>query len=145
MYAASERDTYEQVMERDGRRCLICGTRDRPTLHHLLPRGAGGTVFPIDPRLGIVACGSGTTGCHGLVENMGRRDGWAYELGYLTRHGHALSMLRDDPDSTWLVWGHADRVWWELTRGGVRTALGSRPAPAPLVLAALDAALGTAA
>jgi hypothetical protein len=136
-----EADVREIVMERDGRACILCGTRDRPTLQHIAPRGMGGTSQPIDPRLGIVIHGSGVSGCHGAVERDGRADGWAYELRYLARHGQVLDRLRDDPDATWLVWGHADRVWWELTRAGTRLPVPQEAAPDRSVLTELDAAL----
>jgi hypothetical protein len=126
--AAADAEVYAQVMERDGRTCLACGTRDRPTLQHILPRGAGGTSRPLDPRLAVVLCGSGTTGCHGLVEHEGRYDGWAYDLFLLVRHGAEVDALLADPDATLLVWGPAAGVWWELFVSGVRTA---RPDLAP--------------
>lgn len=44
--------------------CALCGAVDF-SLHHVLKRSQGGD----DVRENIVAlCGSGTTGCHGLVE-----------------------------------------------------------------------------
>jgi hypothetical protein len=128
---------YEQVMERDGRACILCGTRDRPTLQHIVPRGAGGTAYPIDARMGVVLHGSGTTGCHGAVEREGREQGWSYDLGYLLKHGIVLDQLRADPDLPWLVWGHADRVWWELTAAGTRLPVPQRTPPDPEVLAGL--------
>jgi hypothetical protein len=46
------------------RECLVCGGPSA-TGHHVLARGAGGddVLENITPL-----CGSGTTGCHGLVE-----------------------------------------------------------------------------
>lgn len=41
-----------------------CG-RHGATFHHVLPRGERGDD---DPRNGIMLCGDGTTGCHGLAE-----------------------------------------------------------------------------
>lgn len=44
------------------------------TLHHIIPKSLGGD----DVADGVApACGSGTTGCHGLIEN---RDPWACTL-----------------------------------------------------------------
>lgn len=48
--------------------CRVCGS-GWDSLHHLYPRGQGGddaieNLIPL--------CGSGTTGCHGLVENHNR-------------------------------------------------------------------------
>lgn len=139
---AVEADVYTQVMERDGHACVLCGTRQRPTLQHILPRAAGGTSIPIDARLGIIACGSGTTFCHGAIEHAGRYEGWAYQLGYLARHGRALEQVRLDPDATWLVWGHDARVWWELTRAGTRLAVPQEAAPDVDTLRLVDAAIG---
>lgn len=46
------------------RRCLLC-PEQAWTLHHLVPRSLGGD----DVRENLVPlCGSGTTGCHGLIE-----------------------------------------------------------------------------
>lgn len=47
------------------RSCGICGERSA-TGHHVISRGQGGDDVPAN----IVAlCGSGTTGCHGEIEN----------------------------------------------------------------------------
>lgn len=47
------------------RGCVVCG-RPAATGHHVLPRGRGGD----DVAENLVAlCGSGTTGCHGDIEN----------------------------------------------------------------------------
>lgn len=44
--------------------CRLCGTIVFVTAHHLIPRGQGGR-WHFDNIVGL--CGSGTTGCHGLV------------------------------------------------------------------------------
>ncbi len=45
--------------------CRICGRPPRNSLHHLVPRSLGGD----DTYANLVPlCGSGTTGCHGLIE-----------------------------------------------------------------------------
>ena len=36
------RRTREQVLNRDGRRCTLCGSTDRLEVHHLVPRSLGG-------------------------------------------------------------------------------------------------------
>src|SRR6476660_6104163 len=46
-------------------RCRICGGR-AGTLHHLVPRSLGGDDC-VDNLVAL--CGSGTTGCHGLIEH----------------------------------------------------------------------------
>lgn len=133
-YLAAEAQVRAVVMDRDGHACVICGSRDRVTFHHCLPRSAGGSSIPIGPHQAIAACGSGTSGCHGMVERAGREQGWAYRLGYLARHGLDPS---ETPDGTRLVWGHAARLWWELWPSGVRTARPDLPRPAPVDLAGL--------
>lgn len=100
------------VIKRDEARCVICGQgisgeRGKDwSLHHRLPRGAGGSreVFINLPANLIVICGSGTTGCHGWAES---RRTEAQDAGYLIRHGddpadmpihhavHGLSWLDD--------------------------------------------------
>lgn len=46
--------------------CRICGAPGPSNLHHIVPRSLGGgdTFHNLAPL-----CGSGTTGCHGLVES----------------------------------------------------------------------------
>jgi HNH endonuclease len=55
-----------------GRPCRVCGrlgARWNRSLHHLVPRSLGGD----DVAANLVAvCGSGTTGCHGLIEARDR-------------------------------------------------------------------------
>ena len=56
-------------------------TRDRVSIHHRMPRKAGGTR---DARLNtlsrlMLVCGTGTTGCHHWIEQhriIGRDRGW---------------------------------------------------------------------
>lgn len=66
------------VLERDGYGCVRCRRfitgPDGYSLHHRRPRGAGGTKRPETdlPANLLTLCGSGTTGCHGVVES--RRD-----------------------------------------------------------------------
>lgn len=47
------------------RSCRLCGTPFNVNAHHLIPRSRGGR-WHVDNLVGL--CGSGTTGCHGLVE-----------------------------------------------------------------------------
>ena len=54
--------------------CRVCQTPFKPTLHHLLARSLGGD--DVADNL-VPLCGSGTTGCHGLVE---AREPWACSL-----------------------------------------------------------------
>ena len=67
------RKVRKLVLERDGWCCVRCGrwVKNRPySLQHRDARGMGGTSDPEinSPVLLIVLCGSGTTGCHGEVE-----------------------------------------------------------------------------
>lgn len=54
----------DAVKARDGEGCLLCGAPD-VTRHHVLSRSLGGDDAAENV---ILLCGSGTTGCHGLVE-----------------------------------------------------------------------------
>jgi hypothetical protein len=137
-YVAAEQLVKDQVLARDGC-CILCGTRSRPNVQHCLPRGMGGTRFPLDPRLAVVLHGSGTTGCHGAVERL--REDWTKALGYLLTHGATLDRLRDDPDATRLVWYHHERVWKELFVSGVAVMRAELEAPPPPVLHAVDDAV----
>lgn len=48
-----------------GRSCRVCRATLAETLHHLIPRSNGGS--DVEDNL-IPVCGSGSTGCHGLLE-----------------------------------------------------------------------------
>ena len=54
--------------------CRICDTNTAESLHHLVSKSLGGD--DVAENL-VPLCGSGTTGCHGLVE---ARDPWACSL-----------------------------------------------------------------
>jgi hypothetical protein len=53
--------------------CRVCGSHPT-TLHHILSKSLGGD--DIADNL-VAVCGSGTTGCHGLIEAF---DPWACSL-----------------------------------------------------------------
>ena len=79
--------TRAVVWRRDGHACVRCGeTQGSLSLHHRLPRGAGGSTAPRTNGAAnlILLCGSGTTGCHGWVESNRTE---SYDLGYLVRRG----------------------------------------------------------
>ena len=67
---------WERIREEkiNGRSCRVCVAFLAATAHHLVPRSLGGDDVE-DNLVGL--CGSGTTGCHGLVE---ARDPWACSL-----------------------------------------------------------------
>lgn len=72
--------TRELVRWRDRDRCRRCGATTWQ-IHHRKPRGMGGSRDPLinDPSNLVLLCGSGTTGCHGWVEQHrteARRQGW---------------------------------------------------------------------
>lgn len=63
--------------------CEVCGCRLREkgwNAHHRAGRGMGGTRREVTCADGLVVCGSGTTGCHGLIE---RERKWALDNGFL--------------------------------------------------------------
>lgn len=82
------------VAERAGYCCEVCGTRlagvggwTQPhSFHHRQPRGMGGTSR-LDVHAAyclLLLCGTGTTGCHGLIESSRAA---AYPVGWLVRQG----------------------------------------------------------
>ncbi len=81
--------TVALVLERDQDACARCGAGihgDRGwdwSIHHRCARGMGGSrsVVWMNRAANLVTlCGSGTTGCHGWVEN---HRALAYEQGWL--------------------------------------------------------------
>jgi hypothetical protein len=63
--------------------CARCGRRGS-NRHERLPRGRGGLRDEFNT---VILCGSGTTGCHGLVTgnpDLARREGWTV-TGYMVR------------------------------------------------------------
>lgn len=73
------------MFERANGCCEVC-TRRLPekgwNAHHRQGRGMGGTKRVMSCADGLVVCGSGTTGCHGLIESRRR---WAEKRGYVVR------------------------------------------------------------
>lgn len=76
------------VAERDEYRCVYCGRHKAPAVpfstHHRAPRGMGGSPAANTAANVILLCGTGTTGCHGLMES---NRAWATSLGYLVPSG----------------------------------------------------------
>ena len=76
-YTGPSRAVTEAVLDRACYCCEICGSpcADRRgtdwSLHHRRPRGMGGTRWAgINlPSNLLLVCGSGTTLCHGVIEN----------------------------------------------------------------------------
>jgi hypothetical protein len=88
-YSGPPPEVVEACLERGQYACEINGCDLRGnrgegwSLQHRRPRGKGGSVHPRlnTPANLLVVCGSGTTGCHGLIENELRAA--AYEVGWL--------------------------------------------------------------
>lgn len=72
----------EVTRSRSGGLCEICGDARATNFHHRKNRSQGGQWCPSNS---LDLCGSGTTGCHGLVGANPKR---SYEQGWLVRRGH---------------------------------------------------------
>jgi 5-methylcytosine-specific restriction endonuclease McrA len=64
--AAHVAEVRAYVFAREGGVCRCCGIREAQSMHEIRPRSLGGTV---SRENSIAACGSGTTGCHGFMQN----------------------------------------------------------------------------
>lgn len=107
-------DVRDIVLERSGYRCELCYTPLTVTsLHHRKPRQMGGTKKPWinDPENFLALCGTGTTGCHGLVE-ANRETGYTY--GWLIRTGHPEADIPTVPHIT--PYADLNGRWWLLVR-----------------------------
>lgn len=127
----------ETIVTRDGSRCVRCGTgvgNVPSSVHHRKPRGMGGTRDPrsSDLRNGVLLCGTGTTGCHGDIENdraAAYDDGWLLRsYGDLDRPMLALdgSLVHLYPDGTRLDEGAPGRVGHGSIAQAVELALAQR-------------------
>ena len=92
------------MIDDDGRTTPIAAY----SIHHRQPRGMGGTDDPAanSPANLLLLCGTGTTGCHGLVETQ---RALAVEHGWLVPHS-------TDPASVPVLLFFGDRVY--LTTDG---------------------------
>lgn len=61
----ADKEGWEILRRAKGGPCRLCNTGFGVSLHHLVPRSLGGDDLPWNL---VSLCGSGTTGCHGLVE-----------------------------------------------------------------------------
>lgn len=80
-------ETRMIALTRSGFRCELCaGPMDSMSLHHRSPRQMGGSKVPWinNPENLLAICGSGTTGCHGMVESNRSE---SYDTGRLVRTG----------------------------------------------------------
>ncbi len=69
-HKASQADWDDIRLRFEHAACVHCGLPYQ-SLHHILPRSQGGDDFQVNL---VPLCGSGTTGCHGLLETHGK--GW---------------------------------------------------------------------
>lgn len=94
----------EAVYLRDGFSCVLCSSR-AVNIHHRKPAGRGqGDHTP--PNL-LSLCGSGTTGCHGWIE---QNRAYALDLGWL--------LPQDTGDTSTPVWRPSWRSWQVLYDNG---------------------------
>lgn len=88
------------VRERDGGRCLMCGT-EADNIHHRRRKGMGGSALLEQPSNLVTLCGLGNaSGCHGEVHQNpweAHCEGWllysgeiAAETPVMTRFGWVL-------------------------------------------------------
>ncbi len=81
-------EVVDLALERAQWSCELCGRApgDRRgvdwSAHHRRPRAAGGTTDPAASTAAncLIVCGSGTTGCHGVIERYRRA---SYDAGWL--------------------------------------------------------------
>ncbi|MFC9768815.1 HNH endonuclease [Rhodococcus jostii] len=79
------RKVRDQLDERSGGLCEICGTADATQRHHRRPRGSGGTRRTESNLAanGLMLCYR----CHAFVEKEGRQTRVSYVRGYLVHQG----------------------------------------------------------
>ena len=97
--------TRRLLEQRSGGVCELCRSARATNAHHRMPRGMGGTKRDIETVAWLLhLCGSGTTGCHGMIERDRERaylNGWLLrkhqrpETSHVTIYG-AIVYLTDD-------------------------------------------------
>lgn len=92
--------TVKLIRERDSWACGRCGSGSNLSTQHRVARGMGGARGPgiNRPANLLTLCGSGTTGCHGLVE---AHPIWAQAHGWSAARWQAPT---DVPVWTWRGW-----------------------------------------
>jgi hypothetical protein len=134
------KETREQVMDRDGKRCLRCGQSSDPwqgwQIHHRRPRGAGSGSGDANSPSNLVLLDAQ---CHQWVETnraQARADGYLVPQGtepqtvpirrhegvwmYLWRDGTAT----EQPSVTDAFWAGWEASFQYHRKGGVGTAAG---------------------
>lgn len=109
--AASVAAIRTAVFERDGGRCRVCGG-PAESVHELRPRSLGGRVCL---KNSIAVCGSGTTGCHGLLTAHHVTASWVDANGQVLFCHPRSGVVRvtrpgDGPDSEGLL--SCAGSWW---------------------------------
>lgn len=75
----------QAIYQREDQACGWCGKwAQGGSIQHRVARGMGGTRRKVTLADGVLLCGSGTTGCHGLVESEPAK---AETYGYRLRQG----------------------------------------------------------
>jgi 5-methylcytosine-specific restriction endonuclease McrA len=96
-YRASKKEWKEMRAIFKGKPCSVCGgTWD--SLHHILPRSKGGDDVAVNLA---PVCGSGTTGCHGRLED---RDPMARAKLRASLTGPNYAYLHYRLGETWEAW-----------------------------------------
>lgn len=101
--------TRALIYTRANQCCELCGKYAYGgSIHHRRPRGMGGDKRPETRAAsnGVLLCGSGTTGCHHLVE---RNRAKSYDEGLLLRR-------HQDPSETPVL---LERGWVRLDDNGL--------------------------
>lgn len=101
--------TVDRLAERDGRRCIHCGTTEGLTVQHRANRGHGGSRSAESPANGIILCWQLNVD----MERSAAVAKWARGFGW-------KSSRHVDP-ATVPVWDGPAGRWWLLEHDGTRT------------------------
>lgn len=115
--APSQGDGRDRVYTRSGRICECCGMTKGQSWSHRLPKSGGG---PWSASNGLHTCGSGSTGCHGWIEENpidALGPGWRVMRG---QNWTAIPVL---------IWHRGARVWALLDDEGGVSVLTDREVP----------------
>lgn len=93
------------VMQRDGERCVSCGTAWGLTFQHRRAVGMGGSKIPPTYADGLAACGSCNARFEGDLQTLALLNGWKVPRGV------------DDPARVPYYHAHTNR-WYALTDDG---------------------------